>query len=154
MDLNVGLKETVMVDGAVVEKDALRIAEAVQKINPNLKVVCLDPAKAGINEAPFMVVELCVDGVWRPVFSAWQLDQRILDRIHMADRFAGNEALALVEEAEALYYKREGQRFKEEQDQRIDLVASIVRSRKSSFTFKNEEGVWVTINEHGRTTYK
>jgi len=154
MDLNVGLKETVMVDGAVVEKDALRIAEAVQKINPNLKVVCLDPAKAGINEAPFMVVELCVDGVWRPVFSAWQLDQRILDRIHMADRFAGNEALALVEETEALYYKREGQRFKEEQDQRIDLVASIVRSRKSSFTFKNEEGVWVTINEHGRTTYK
>jgi len=154
MDLNVGLKDTIIVDGAVVEKDALRIAEAIEDISPNLKVICLDPTTAGVNEAPFVIVELCTDGVWRPVFSAWQLDQRVLDRIHMADRYAGNNALAMVEEAEAAFYKKEHQRFQEEREKAIDLVASIVRSPKSSFTFKNEEGVWVTINEHGRTTYK
>lgn len=154
MDLNIGLKETIVVDGAIVEKDALRIAEAVEALDPNLKILCLDPATAGVNDAPFMVVELCTDGVWRRVFSAWELDQRILDRLHMADKFKGNDAMAMIEAAEARYRNAEHQRFEEQALERQDLVASIVRSKKSSFTFKNEEGVWVTINEHGRTTYK
>lgn len=153
MDLNIGRPKTIVVDGMIVEEDALRIAEAVQDYCSDLKVICLDPQQAGLDDPPFKIVERCSDGIWRPVFSCWTLDQRVLDRIKNADKYRGNDAVAEIERAEAIYKKEQHQRFVERRLEQIDLVASIMRSSKSSFTYKNEDGIMVTISEDRPVEY-
>ena len=43
----------VIVDGQIVERDALNIAERINEYDDKLTLVCLDPSKAEINDAPF-----------------------------------------------------------------------------------------------------
>ena len=81
-----GTGDFVALDGMIVERDALRIAEAIRDYDPNLVLLCLDPDRAeGISDAPFIVAECCPDGVLRPVFRAWELNDLILERIRLAD---------------------------------------------------------------------
>ena len=74
----------VMVDGMIVERDALRVAEAIRDYDENLVVLCLQQAE-GLSDEPFVVAERGPDGVLRPIFRCWQLDDNVLQRIYLAD---------------------------------------------------------------------
>ena len=53
-----GNGQFLVVDGQVVERDALRIAEAISDYDPNLTLLCLNPERAeGISDEPFVVAE-------------------------------------------------------------------------------------------------
>lgn len=144
--LNVG-SELVEIDGNYVERDALKIAEKIKQYDPNLELLCVDPMSGpDINEAPFLVCERCEDGQLRRVFEAWQLDDRIIQRIYAADqrRF---DTLEQIDRTNAEVDRVARRRYEEKREERKDLVAHIAAARTSDYSFKNEEGEHITIRE-------
>lgn len=142
-----GTGKHVLVDGAIVERDALHIAERLQEYDPNLRVMCLDPLASGLNDAPFVICGVRPDtGAMYKIFECWKLDQSVLDRIESADQHR-HDAISKVESMESVQKKLASDRYNEKRFEMADLVASAVKNRTSSFVYKDEHGEKVTIHE-------
>lgn len=122
----------IRVQGIPVEKDALRIAEKVHEYDPSLRVQYLEQAES-VGEPPFRIVEHCRDGVDRPVFSVWILDNTVLERIWLADnqKFDVNARLDITN---ARAKAQEGRRFKEKLEEAHEVTTAVLASPKSSYT--------------------
>jgi hypothetical protein len=133
-----GTGNHVIVDGMIVERDALRIAEAIKSYDENLEVLCVDPAHAeGISEEPFVIAEKGGDGILRPVLRAWELNDLVLERIKLAD----NQRLSVlktVEESEAAFKKSNLQRYTEWREEAKDVVKHIA-GMKSRYTVRDSK---------------
>lgn len=113
------------VEGYLVEADALRVAEAIKEYDPNIEILCLDPARAeGITEEPFIIAEKCKDGVLRPIFKVWELNDLVLLRIKLADGKNFN-ALKTIEQSEADFKAANERRYKEFREEAADKVKHI-----------------------------
>lgn len=144
--LDVGA-EFINVDGNMVEKDVLHIAEQVKKLDENLTILCVNPALADFNEAPFIIAERCPDGVLRRVFECWQLDQTVLERIEAADT-TRNDIQAYIEHQNAVRLNKSRSRYQEKKLEIADIATSLLKTKKSSFTYKDpNNGDSVTIYE-------
>lgn len=140
-----GSGNLVMVGGHIVERDALRVAEAIKEYDPELEILCIKPEEAGVNDAPFVICHRQSDGILRRVFEAWALDDRVLDRIRMADSHRGS-IIQTLENMEAKIKKDRDDRYKDIMADKRDLVASIAGNRKSSYTFRDDTtGEFITI---------
>lgn len=141
----------IAIDGNVIERDALHIAERINEYDEKLTLMCLDPDKAGINDAPFLVLEQLPNGTQTVAFEAWELDDRLLERIYNADqrRF---DALITIEKMQNAVRKDNERRYKEVQEERKDIMLAAVVNKKSSFTVLNKEGDKVKINDEGPRT--
>jgi hypothetical protein len=118
-----------MVDGLAVERDALRVAEAIKDYDPNLEVLCVEDHMAGISEEPFVIAEKGADGVLRPVLRAWELNDQVLQRIIAADKVT----LKSLENLEAEAKKEDQRRYNDIREETQDVVRHIagMRSRYS-----------------------
>jgi hypothetical protein len=147
-----GTGDHVMVDGNIVERDALRIAEAIKDHDENLEVLCLDPNRAeGVSEEPFIIAERCKDGVMRPIFRCWQLDDTVLQRIQLADnnRFS---TLKTIEESEAAFKADNERRYVEWRAEAKDIVKHIA-GMKSRYTVRDSNtGELLTFFDDRPTT--
>jgi hypothetical protein len=124
-----------LVDGCIVENDALRVAEAIKDYCEDLILIAnVRPDHPG--EPPWLVLEKCKDGITRPVLSAWELNDMILVRLQSADgqRFNG---LKTVEQTEADVKKEQTRRFKENMLEAHDVAASVLRDKKSKYTVRD-----------------
>lgn len=132
------------VDGHVVERDALHIAERIKEYDSNLEILCLDPQLADLNDAPFIICERLPNGTLSRVFECWELDERVIDRIARSDT-VHNDVLVDLEGKELLQRVQNEKRYEEKRDANIDLVKTIARHTKSSFVFKNDRDEKVTL---------
>lgn len=123
----------VNVDGHWVERDALRIAEAVNDYDPNLRVKVLWDEFVSVDTPPFQIVETCKDGVERVAFTAWQLDERILERIYAADTRI-HDVDALITKNNERAKKEQKQRYQEKREEAKDLISHIAASPKDTYT--------------------
>lgn len=119
-------------DGSLIQDDVLRIVERVSEYDPNLKIQYL-PWAGGVDQAPYRLVEKGKDGEWRKVFDIWELDQRVLDRIYAADSHK-LDLLKLIDEHNAKAKADKEKAREEEAERDKDIVASIVRSPKDTYT--------------------
>jgi hypothetical protein len=130
-------QQFINVDGFLVERDALRIAEAIRDYDPNLVLLCLDPAHVqGVSEEPFVVAEKDSAGNLHTVLRAWILDDTILERIYLADnqKVDGFQRLLKMEEDA----KKETQRrYQEVRDETKDIVGHIVKDRHSRYSVRD-----------------
>ena len=126
----------IVVDGQIVERDALRVAEELKRYDPNLEIICLDPSQSDVNEAPFIICEY-VNGVFKRVFETWGLDDRVLDRIKLADGQKFDPTLRM-DELQKVNYERKQARFKDIMGERKDLVQHVAHM-KSRYSFKDEQ---------------
>ena len=135
----------------LVEHDSLRIAQAIKDYDEDLDLVCLDPDLPGIsiNSAPFMVVCRMPDGTYQKVFDAWQLDDRILERLWAADnqRF---DTLDSIERINGKVKMDKYHRYLEKKESAHELALAILKSKQSSYRYTNEHGDLVRINETGK----
>ena len=138
--LDVG-NQYVNVEGHIVERDALLVAEAINEYDPTLKVICLPPEKAGINDAPFIIAQECPDGVLRRIFEVWHLDNSVLARIESADT-TRHDVQARIEWINAEAKKLSKKRYEEKNIEKRLIGASVLKTNKSKFTFKD-----LTTNE-------
>jgi len=120
----------VIVDGMIVERDALRVAEAIKDYDENLEILCVDPNHVdGISEEPFVIAEKGADGILRPVLRAWELNDLVLQRIIAADR----TTLQTLEQLEASQKLESQRRYNDIREETQDIVRHIagMRSRYS-----------------------
>lgn len=95
--------------------DVLNIVEQVKVIGDGRLHIFYNPQTDG-----FDVVESCLDGTDRLVFSADALDQRILDRLHKADHWGSEnpERPKLTDENDFLSdIERHNQELEDEKDE-------------------------------------
>lgn len=127
----------VVVDGHIVERDALRVAEAIKEYDPDLEILCLDPDEAGVNDAPFIICHRDSNGILKRVFEAWELDDRVLDRIRLSDG-QRNNVIQTLENMEAKIQKDRDDRYKDIMGSKKDLVSHIGATRQSVYTFRDD----------------
>jgi hypothetical protein len=138
----------VAVDGCLVDRDCLHIAEKIQDYDPDLQLIALDPddLHASITSAPFMVIRHKGDGTYERVLEAWELDDRVIERLWLADGTRNNQLDQLVSLEQA-------KKAKEDYDnsqkmwQNHELFAAAMSNKKSEFSYKNEAGEHVTIKD-------
>lgn len=143
-----------VIDGVLVEDDALKIAQAIKDYDPKLNLVCLDPSDPDVKftSAPFMVIQEMPNGTYEKVLEAWELDQRILQRVWAADHTKTNQ-LAALEAMEARFQKEAENARKEAVGDKTQMAIAALKNPKSSFTYrKKETGDLITVNDHGPKT--
>jgi len=125
------------VNGQLVERDALHIAEKIHEYDPNLYLQYLEDA-VRVNDPPFRVMEICRDGIHRVAFTAWSLDDRLLERIHNADTNRTNPSLNMLSANEKI---REAARtrYKEQLLEANDITQHVIKSPKQSYTYKDPD---------------
>ena len=127
----------------LIERDALRISERIREYDENLKIQYLeDPDAPG--EPPFRLVEHCRDGIDRVVFTFWELDERILQRIYRADTVRHDIDKRLTT-ANAKAKMRQRQRYQDQKDEAADIAVHVLKSPKNRYTYKNEDGKKITF---------
>lgn len=130
----------VQIEGATVERDVLGIIAEIQRRWPELKIQYLNPDRTSEpGDAPWRIVETCKDGVDRLVCSVWQLDNRVIDRIHAADMLNPG-FLAKIDAQNAAVRLNMERRFREEMDEAKDVVAHIARSPKGRYSAPTADG--------------
>lgn len=124
-------------ESTIVEHDVLNIIQKIMEYDHNLKVQYLEKA-AQLGDAPWRVIERCKDGEWRVLFYAWQMDERVLDRIRLADCHAV-DILGAVDANNRSLRELEGRRFQERMAEAKDIALHVVKSvKKHTYTVKTE----------------
>lgn len=127
--------EIVMVQGIPVERDALRVAEAINEYDPNLRLQFV-PESASFGDPPFRVIEKCRDGVERVAMYAWKLDNELLLRIQAAD-CAARDLDAIITKKNREAKDRLNRRYRDVMDEANEIARAAIKSDKSKFTFKD-----------------
>lgn len=145
---NPGGNKFVQIGSALVEADALHIVERLKEYDENLEVICLDPARANLNDAPFIICEKLPDGRLVRIFETWELTEDVLQRVDSANTHKFN-VFNRLENMEQKAEEKKLSKYQDMRDKNIDIVETAVKVmyRKSSFTYKNEEGDKVTLHE-------
>lgn len=125
-------QKMVIAEGMLVEQDALRIAQRIKEYDPNLTLQFLESADS-VSEPPFRVIEHCKDGLDRVAFTAWTLDERLLQRIYAGDN-TKHDIDALMTKQNAAAKKAEEAKAKEAIDEAGDMVKSIIKSPRTRYT--------------------
>lgn len=136
--------------GEWMEEGAYEIVRKIQEYDPNLRVQYLDPERASdITDAPYRILEICPDQIPRVVFSVWELDERVIERLHRADTQKGNILFGL-DGANLLAEKQRHRRYEDEEDALKEMVADVLRSPKEKYSATNP----VTGEKHEFTASK
>ena len=131
-----------------VDHDVANVVNEVARLWPDLKIqYCPNPSLA---DAPYRVVELCKDGIWRTVFDVWALDNRVLDMLHACDSHRVDVLKAL--DLHNLGVKKAQQSAEKAwRDAAKDVMASVFRSPKGTYTIPDDrpghEGEIVKIDD-------
>ena len=139
-----GFGEFVAVDGHLVERDALNIVEKLKDLNPSIEVLCLDPERAdNLAEEPFQVIEI-VNGQVQKILGCWELDDRVIERVRLADS-QHSDILDRLAKLEIDKQKETDYAYAQKRGEAIDLVTAVAKNRKTSFSFKKADGDTVTL---------
>lgn len=138
-------------ESTIIEHDVLNVIQKVMEYDQNLKVQYLERA-AVMGDAPWRIIERCKDGEWRVIFYTWQMDERVLDRIRMADCHSV-DVLSAVDANNTSLRKLEGRRFAERMGEAADITEHILKSSKGRYTFKDGDKT-VTIDDDPKPSWK
>lgn len=124
------------IDGHYVQDDALRIANKINEYDPNLRVQYLAHA-ADLGDPPFRVVENCRDGVERTVCYAWELDDRLYDRVVTLDTM-GTDLLKVIDKNNEQQRQRVKKEHAEKNEEAKEIITAVAKSPKDTYTVKSE----------------
>lgn len=135
-----------MADGSLVESDVLRIAEKIAEYDDNLRLKYCPPSVADMTDAPYALFERCRDGIERLVFYIWELDDRILERIYLADN-AHRNVMDEVEKANEKVKADIQRRYEEKVAEDADILKSFLNSPKGRWSFNQPDGTKITLDD-------
>ena len=131
--LNTG-PEWVDIDGMIVEKDCLRIAEAVKAYDENLEILCNTNCE-NLSEAPYVLVEHCKDGEYRRISEFWELNDDVLVTIEAADG-QKHDLVAMINGKKERLKRDADRRYRDLREDIKDRVAHIA-GMKSRYTVED-----------------
>jgi len=134
--------------GVLVRNDVLNIVDKIRAYDDRLDVQFLDPERfPEWGDAPYRIVEKCKDGFTRVVFSVWELNDTVLDRIRMAD-MASTDVLARLDANNAAVKMNANRRFREQVlGEAKDMLIHAMANPKTSYKLHNDQGDLVTIQD-------
>lgn len=132
-------------DGSVMEEDLYGIVERVRNYDPSLRIKYL-ACNGVVSDAPYAIFELCPDGIERKVFDIWELDERVMERLYAADNRKHN-ILANIDANNNKVRAEQQRNFYERQLADADLIETMLKSNKGRWTFKNDKGALVQIDD-------
>lgn len=135
-----------LASGDYVESDVFGIAKRIQDYDPNLRLKYLPPEQASLTDAPYALFELCRDGVERLVFTIWELDNRVLERLYAADN-AKHDVLLQLDKHNNSLRSDLNRRYEDKRLAHKDLTSSILKSPKHKYSFKNDKGELITVDD-------
>lgn len=143
-----GYGEHVVVDGNIVERQALYLVEKIKDYDPNIEVLCVDPNMAGPFEEPFQICERVGDQVYK-IFGCWELNDSVLERIYLCDT-KRIDVLGAMEKHNQQVRAEQQRRYKEKREAAKDIVEHAIRAfedrDKSHYSFTREsDGANVTL---------
>jgi len=136
---------------SVVEHDVLNVIQQIMDYDSALKVQYLERA-GKMGDAPWRVVERCKDNEYRVLFYAWQMDERVLERIRLSDCHAV-DVLSSLDSHNASLRQREGRRFQERMGEAADITQHILKSPKGTYSFKDGDKK-VTVDDDPKPSWK
>ena len=141
-------------DGTVAEVpgDMFGVVEEILYRWPNLRVQFLNPEVAGVGDAPYRIIERTADGRELPVMDVWELDQRVIENLHLANG-ANVDVNKLVEEHNARVKREEKRVAQEELEDSSDKLKTALEhfgKGKLEFKYTNDEGQKRVVREDGR----
>jgi hypothetical protein len=132
--------------GILVEEDMYNVVEKLRNYDPNLRVKFLNnTARGNIGDAPYAIFELCPDGIERLVFTVWELDDRVLERLYSADN-ARTNVLNNIESNNRLVETAQARRYTERNLEIKDIVKSVFSSPKGTYSFEID-GKKITVDD-------
>lgn len=137
MKLNTGPKIIDLGDGVLCEEDVYRIVERVREYDPNLDIIALNPNHRDIDvtDAPYVLVEKCKDGQWRPISEFWVLDERVMQVVESAD-MNRRDLLAAIDGQNAKVRAEEARRYEDFRAEAADIVKHVA-GMKSKYTVQD-----------------
>jgi hypothetical protein len=137
-----------------IEDDVVHVVKEIARLWPELKVQYIERPELG--EQPYRVVEMCKDGVERPVLTVTQLDDRLLDMLHQCDAHKSN-ILTIMDANNREVAKVKAAEDKDWREAAKDVMKSFAKSPKGRWSFEdtrdNHEGEIITIDDQpGRRT--
>lgn len=133
-----------LAEGVYVEHDVLGIVQRIYEYDRNLRVKYLDPQRAEFGDAPYKIVEECMDGQERVIFDCWELNELVLERLYAADTMK-NDILAQLDAKNALARIHQQQRYQDQRLEAQDIVKHFIKSPKGRYSFKNSFDDSVTV---------
>jgi hypothetical protein len=131
-----------------VEHDVANVVNEVARLWPDLKIqICVDPS---FSDPPYRVVEMCKDGVWRPVLNVWQLDNRLLDLLHNCDSYKV-DILSQLDTHNTQVRRAQEEAERTWREAAKDVMAAVFKSPKGTYTIPDErpghEGETIKIDD-------
>ena len=139
-------REIVDVGPVKVEKDVLEVVQALNQYDPNLEILMLKPGSSDFADAPYMIVENCPDGLKRKVFSCWELDSRVMERIYRADT-RRRDVLSEIEKHNEQLKLNAMKRYRDSMDEARDIMEHVLAHRGSRYSFPAANGDTVTLDD-------
>lgn len=141
-------------DGTVAEVpgDMFGVVEEILYRWPNLRVQFLNPEVAGVGDAPYRIIERTPDGRELPVMNVWELDQRVIERLHLANG-ACVDIEKLVDEHNAKVQREEKRVAEDQLGESADKLATALEhfgKGKIEFKYTNDAGQKRVVREDGR----
>jgi len=138
---NTSNDDYIIVDDAIVDKRMHDIAQKINDYDEQLCILCVEPERAGVSEAPFILAEV-VNTAEGPqvfkVFEFWELNDSVLERLYSSDT-RRTDVLANIDANNKRVRDEENRRYREKMESKKDLVAAIIASTKSSYTYVDDE---------------
>ena len=121
-----------------VEDDPYHVVKEIQTRWPELTVQFLHPdALAEVDDPPFRIIERCRDGIERQVMQVWELDSRVIERLHIIDAFNGWDPQDEIDKMNAKAKADREAKFAAERQELSNIAAGALQSKNSKFTFKD-----------------
>ena len=137
-----------LAEGVLIEEDTLHVIRQIMEYDENLRVKYLRPGVGNITDAPYAIFEVCPDGLERLVFTVWELDGRVMERLYQADTQKHN-ILARLDHVNGQARREQRRRFREMMDEAADITKHVIKSPKTEYTIpanrKNVEQREVTV---------
>lgn len=141
LKLNTPKDDYIVIDDMLVDKKMHEIAQKINDYDEQLCILCVDPNLCGFSEAPFVLAEVVNtdDGpqVFK-VFEFWELNDSVLERLYLSDT-RRTDVLANIDANNKRVRDEENRRYRDRMEAKKDLVASIIASSKSSYSYYDEE---------------
>jgi len=132
---------------ARVEKGVLEVIDWIRDYDPNLDVMYLNPDRLDTSpfDAPWIIVEHCFDGKTRLVFSCWDMNESVKQRIIAADMSLRDLNAAIEKNNQAV---REALK-KSSQEKMAEAGDILTHAMKAptTYTFHNHEGELIKLED-------
>jgi hypothetical protein len=134
-------------DGSYCSQDLYGVVEKIRNYDDTLDVLYLDPDKfPDMTDAPYIIVKKQPDGRQVRIFSCWELNEEVYQRLLFADTFK-QDVLKMMDDHNRKLQKEIDAKRDEVLSEAGDQTKHLLANSKTTYKLRNAAGELVTIED-------